>query len=615
VSDRPQLSREEIANIEIGHTDVTPWQVRVLVFGFLTIIAGVPVASWIADAATRAESRTTPVWSVLATAMANCIDIVRRSPEVPDQTTKGCLLPRVTKANSVLLRGMEEFETGLEDTSRLRAALLPTAQSVLTGNLGVGNEEVYTGLDGWLFYRPSIDYAIGPGFLNPRRLESRRRSGSEWKPPPQPDPVLAILDFQAQLAQCGVRLILVPTPIKATVHPEKFSVRYPADAGPVQNLSYNRFVAELRNPQLFFDGRFKEYAEVVRNPANQAIYAAAIDRVVKERERLCEAGVLVFDPADLLVRRRIETGEAQFIATDTHWTPDAMRSVATELARFIMANVHLGGAAGPTMALATARSRHAGDLVDMLHLPAAARLYPPVELDVQPIRIDEQPQTSPDADAEILLLGDSFSNIFSDPSLKWGEQAGLAEHLRYALKRRVDAIRQNGGGAGATRAELATDLRRGNDRLAGKKVVVWQVATRELASGDWQLINLDLRLLPKREPPVLEKGVCLVSGIIQGMAPLPRPGASPYKDHIIWLHLTEIEDNTNAFPSDHALVYVRSMADDKLTAIASVRQGQRIAMRLRPWEDVAKAVGRIRREDPEDDDLLLEDPYWGELHK
>ena len=94
----------------------------------------------------------------------------------------------------------------------------------------------------------------------------------------------------------------------------------------------------------------------------------------------------------------------------------------------------------------------------------------------------------PDPGAEVLLLGDSFTNVYSVPELGWGEGAGLAEQLAFALERPVDRIAVNAGGAWTARQRLVAELRRGSDRLAGKRLVVYEFAVRELTSGDWREI-------------------------------------------------------------------------------------------------------------------------------
>ena len=49
------------------------------------------------------------------------------------------------------------FETALEDSQPWVVRLRPPAQRVLSAWLGAGNERVYIGRDGWLFYRPDVE--------------------------------------------------------------------------------------------------------------------------------------------------------------------------------------------------------------------------------------------------------------------------------------------------------------------------------------------------------------------------------------------------------------------------------------------------------------------------
>ena len=60
--------------------------------------------------------------------------------------------------------------------------------------------------DGWLFYRPDVDYVTGPPFLDPATLRHRALAAGV-----QPDPVKAIVDFRDQLAARGIDLIAVPS--------------------------------------------------------------------------------------------------------------------------------------------------------------------------------------------------------------------------------------------------------------------------------------------------------------------------------------------------------------------------------------------------------------------
>jgi hypothetical protein len=91
----------------------------------------------------------------------------------------------------------------------------------------------------------------------------------------------------------------------------------------------------------------------------------------------------------------------------------------------------------------------------------------------------------------VLLFGDSFSNIFSLEGMGWGAAAGLGPQLSLALGRPMDVIAQNDSGAFATRQALARELSAGEDRLQGKRVVIWEFASRELSVGDWKPIDWD----------------------------------------------------------------------------------------------------------------------------
>ena len=204
--------------------------------------------------------------------------------------------------NRLLVGLLNDFEDALGRDSRVTAAAQPLAQRVLTGELGVGNEQVYLGRDGWLFFRRDLDYVTGPPFLAPRTVHRRSRGGDAWTAAPHPDPLPAIRELHVALRARGITLVLAPTPLKPVVHPERLSSRYAAGAGPLHNASYAAFV-----------------------------------------ERVAAAGVGLVDLSAPL-SRAAATGP-QFLRTDTHWTPQAMDLAARELAGALAPL--LGPAGGP----------------------------------------------------------------------------------------------------------------------------------------------------------------------------------------------------------------------------------------------------------------------------
>ena len=93
-------------------------------------------------------------------------------------------------------------------------------------------------------------------------------------------------------------------------------------------------------------------------------------------------------------------------------------------------------------------------------------------------------------DAEVMLLGDSFTNIYHLGPMGWGADAGFAEHISLNLGRPLDVLSQNDAGARASRQLLVDALTTNPGRLQNTKVVIWEFAERELALGNWELMQL-----------------------------------------------------------------------------------------------------------------------------
>ncbi len=343
-------------------------------------------------------------------------------------------------ANRFLLARIDELEESLESDSTLLRLALPTVQQWLSKWGGAGNEKVYLGRDDWLFLRPGIDYLTGPPFLDPRVLERRALSGESWEEPPQADPLAAILDFHRQLKPRGIRLLVLPAPTKAMIYPEKLS-------------------ASVTDPE---DAVFHNSSFVVL------------------RAELEEHGIEVFDPAAVLLEAKLAGDEDVFLHTDSHWSPAGLEAVAAALGARLR---ELGyGSETPSSARrAVVVHRGDGDLERMLELPESSPWPPPERVRLRRV------VGLPGGPAEILLLGDSFSNVFSQDHLGWGMGAGLAEQLAFELGEPVDRLARDAGGAWNSRQKLADDP----GRLAGKRLVIYQFAVRELAVGDWKMIELN----------------------------------------------------------------------------------------------------------------------------
>lgn len=429
------LSREEVARRDLGHTAVAPLTVRLLMAFFLTMIAAVPIAE-LAVVRARSADGTATAWSHLTQLPGKILN--ERT-----QSERSSLWRLIVSTNRTVLAGLSGFERTLEDESVIGRSLRPPAQVLMTGWLGAGNERVYPGRDGWLFYRPDVEYLTGRGFLDPSQRRQRIAGASEWTTPPEPDPRRAIARFKRDLEAHGITLVVMPTPPKPGVHPERLARRYANSARVLQNPSYPAFVEDLRRD-----------------------------------------GVLVFDPSDALAAAR--SSAPLYLATDTHWRPETMEIVAAQLSDFISAHVTLPAAADPGYRIERVERRNPGDIARMLDLPEDSALFPAEVAWLARVVLPDGSPWRSSRDADVLVLGDSFSNIYALESMGWGTSAGFIEHLSRSLGRPVDRLVQNDEAAFATRAML----QRQPDRLNGKRVVVYQFAARELAFGDWKVIPM-----------------------------------------------------------------------------------------------------------------------------
>ena len=261
-----------------------------------------------------------------------------------------------------------------------------------------------------------------------------------------------------------------------------------------------------------------------------------------------------------------------------------------------------------------------GDLTAMLMLPDPVAFYPDLQCVITPVLTSDGQGIAPARGAPVMLLGDSFTNIYSLESMGFGKGAGLAEHLSLALGVSIDWIARNAGGAAATREALAQHMAReqamsqGGDRLAATKVVVWQFAMRELLSGNWKPVELptDSGVLASesRDHSVGAESGEVMGDIVQ-MTYAPNPRSVPYKDAVIALHLANVEGD--GFP-DEMMVYGLGLKDRTLTPLSERATGERVKLSLVEWglvQSKYEGLNRVELDDPEF--RLIELPlYWAD---
>jgi SGNH hydrolase-like domain, acetyltransferase AlgX len=548
-----KISREKEAELALKATRFTPGACALLVTFFLLTLAAVPLLQFTNELKNARSGSSLPMFDVFKVLPSwTKIWSVRNLAELWD------LLPRAEEIKSA--------EKTMENESVVSLWLRPRLQAILTENLHAGSEQVYPGRDGWLFYRPDVDYITGPPFLDAGQLKQRAKT-----PGVEPDPIHAIVDFRNQLAARGIDLIVMPVTVKACVDSEMM-------------------VESANQKKLLQNASFDDFKAMVER-----------------------CGVQVFDPAPLLMGRKAKAGGAPlYLATDTHWRPETMEWVARELAAYLGTPSPLQGAG---LRVAEKEISAYGDILTMLKLPAGDNFYHSQKVAIQQVLVGNALWRS-NEEARVLLLGDSFSNIYSLEPMGWGESAGFAEHLSRALGGQpLDCILRNSDGAFATREILSHELARGRDRLAGKKVVVWEFAVRELSFGNWKLLDMKAgHPQPTHflSPEPNEETV--VSGTVRAVSPVPLAGSVPYKDHIFTVHLVDVMGPSHAEnESLQALVCLWSMRDNQWTAAARLRPGDRIKVRLRAWADVVAQYEKINRTEIDDPAVQLEEPVWGEV--
>jgi hypothetical protein len=416
-------------------------------------------------------------------------------------------------------------------------------QLFATRRLGAGNQRVFAGGDGWLYYRPDLEavFGKGPYHLEPPSV-AREKAERAWQPP-----VPVIKDFAAQLAERNIALIFVPVPTKPMVCREGLGLT----------------------------------PGIARPPAWN-----------KAADDLAAAGIGFVDLFDLMESRG--TDAERFLKQDTHWTPATMEAAARDVAARIG---HPSGSGPAPYRVGSVEREHRGDLAKMLELGETDPVFPPERATLR--RVLDPATGAPvtgDPGSDLVLLGDSFVNVFEDPSLGFGAEgepsigAGFASHLALALGRPAQVLAVNGGGATAVREAFAA-LSPG--RLAKVKTVVWVLSARDLllpelparrANIEWRKVGIG-KGATEASPTTSAAELILT---LREASPIEDPTLTPYAS-AIYSALFEDSDG-----KEH-LVFLWAFRDRKLEPSATLEPGKRYRLRLVPLEsdNAANRASRI----------------------
>jgi len=313
---------------------------------------------------------------------------------------------------------LRAYEHNLEDASWAAKESRPWIQSAQFEWLGDGGEKALVGLDGWLFYRPGLDYLVS-------------RPAAAEAPGGTNDPLPAVVAFRDELAARGIRLLVLPAPNKESIYPDKVT-RRAAHLRGVLGLQTWDFFVRLHAANVEVIDLFAAFAEARQTP-------------------------------------RAAAEVPLYLAQDTHWSPAGIAVAAKEVARRL---VERGWVKPGTTGFEAkpAPVQRLGDVLRMLQVPELERRATPETVPcVQVIHRNGNQLYQDDPDSEILVLGDSFLRIYEQDE---PGAAGFIAHLAKELKQPLTSLVSDGGASTLVRQELY----RRPGLLKNKQVVVWEFA-------------------------------------------------------------------------------------------------------------------------------------------
>jgi hypothetical protein len=350
---------------------------------------------------------------------------------------------------------LRPYETEMEKGSLFATAVRPWMTFLYYTAFGdLGNKGVKA-VEGWLFYRPDVDYVIRPDVF-----DQRSRSVDANDVALTDDIVGAIVDFRDQLASRNIDLLFVAMPAKPSIYPD------------------------------------------LLNPSVAPEKAGAISHSREVLERLQAAGIETIDLFSAFAKERendAANGDSLYLRTDTHFKGRGVLTTAITVAERIRRYPwHTPGTT--EFRVDTVTIPRSGDIAQMVGLPPSflAKKKPPfapeithcyqvsqVYRDKNGIVITKKTYQDDYRGSDILILGDSYSRMYQTDMPK---SAGWISHLARELGKPVASLVNDGGASTLVRQSLA----RKPGLLKSKKLVVWEVVERDFRFGEegWKKIRV-----------------------------------------------------------------------------------------------------------------------------
>ena len=461
------------------------------------------------------------------------------------------------KKNQSFKEHLKSFEKNLETALFAETPRKLTQSTLSLSPLKEGNRNVRIGKDGWLFLDEAIESLTGQGPFHDGPFPFQKGGNS---------PVDAIKRFADQLDNFGARLILVSIPSKAMIYPEKINHNI---KGPISHPDAQRLVSELNSlPNL-------DVLDLTRSLFN------------------------------------LKKDKKVFLKQDTHWTPEAMEEAAKIIANHIKSmDINIDKV---NLNPKQKEGRKAyGDLVEKINIWDGA--FNQESVIAKPIKGNTR-----DRNSKIILLGDSFTNIYSsNEGLGWGNNAGLPEHIASNVGTPIDVISINGGGATKVRKKLAQ--RRGSSEdMKNKKVVIWAITCRDLFLSQeqcidrnisWENVSFDKRPLEKK--PTNNK-ITIRAKLIE-KPKIPDPNQTTYKDLLYGADYEIIETISGQVPEEGKKIAIVNWAfkNRVLLPSANYEIGSIRNLQLMPFEEMKDLQTLEQMYEGDNFDLFWELPKTSE---
>jgi len=332
-----------------------------------------------------------------------------------------------TKAN------LRVFEKEMEETCWFSQKVRPWMQYLRFIVLKDTGDKAIMGRDGWLFYKPSVQYL------------TQRWQGPVGSADGKSDCFCAILSFRDQLKERGIQLLVVSVPNKASIYPQKLAWRTSRIKQPVNPYTLE-IISKLEKAGVEVVNLFEVFSQTLGIEHQESMY---------------------------------------YLPQDTHWSPHGMRTAAKAVARRIL-DLGWAGKGAVEYDLKPVTIERYGDVLRMIQVPQIKRCFAPQQVHcTQVIDAGDGRLYQDEPNSEILVLGDSFLRIYEQDE---PGSAGFIAHLARELGLPLASIVNDGGASTLVRQQLS----RRPGLLSSKKLVIWEFVERDIRFGTegWQQIPL-----------------------------------------------------------------------------------------------------------------------------